>query len=589
MSIDQAGKHTQGAYIIPILFDNSHGNAILKAMFSTGDLEEKLREQKRFIEENDSKRRASVRGLPYLDLINSKIPIEIKALQIITEGEARAAKLAPIDIVKTKLLVVAFDPEKEEAKEIIERLKKTHEVNIAIVSEKSLDHAWSFYQYVQQAKEISGRVEINENKLKELQSRITSIASLTEQVSTFDSPYTSQILELILAGAMALRASDIHLEPTQTAGLFRLRIDGALNIIFDKFPLHIYKSIITRIKLLSSLKLNITNQPQDGRFTIRLHDRDIEMRTSVIPSEYGETVVMRILDPLAIKTELEALGWRKDDLEIAKANIRKPNGLVLNTGPTGSGKTTTLYAFMRSIVRPEIKIITVEDPIEYHLLGVTQTQIDSTAGYTFASGLRSILRQDPNVILVGEIRDSETAEIAVNAALTGHMVLSTLHTNDSIGAIPRLIDLGAKTATLGPALTLIMAQRLVRVLCPKCKKGNPFTPEQKAKVAEFIAGLPARVDKNDYKDLDMHYTPVGCPECANIGYKGRVSIFELLQVDEAIEKAIYANANEIEIKEIAKKQGIVMMQEDGILKILSGTTSLEEVEKKTGQITWLPR
>jgi type II secretory ATPase GspE/PulE/Tfp pilus assembly ATPase PilB-like protein len=244
---------------------------------------------------------------------------------------------------------------------------------------------------------------------------------------------------------------------------------------------------------------------------------------------------------------------------------------------------------LRSIVRPEIKIITVEDPIEYHLLGVTQTQTDAEAGYTFASGLRSILRQDPNVILIGEIRDSETAEIAVNAALTGHMVLSTLHTNDSIGAIPRLIDLGAKSATLGPALTLVMAQRLVRVLCPDCKKENTFTPEQQEKIKTFIAGLPPRVDKSDYANCNKYYTSVGCEKCANIGYKGRISVFELLQVDEEIEKAIYAEANEIEIKEIAKRQGIVMMQEDGMLKILTGLTSFDEVEKKTGQINWFPR
>ena len=259
--------------------------------------------------------------------------------------------------------------------------------------------------------------------------------------------------------------------------------------------------------------------------------------------------------------------------------------MILNTGPTGSGKTTTLYAFLRKVSRPEIKIITVEDPIEYHLSGISQTQVDLDANYTFASGLRSILRQDPNIILVGEIRDKETAEIALNASLTGHIVFSTLHTNDAVGAIPRLLDLGIQTNILGPSLSLVIGQRLVRKLCPDCKIKKEMDAKTAENIKKLISNLPGRVNKNEYSEFDI-YEAKGCDKCGRLGYKGRTSIFELLQADEAIETAIYKNPTEIELKELAKKQGMVTMQEDGVLKILKGITSFEEVERLTGPIIW---
>jgi type II secretory ATPase GspE/PulE/Tfp pilus assembly ATPase PilB-like protein len=269
-------------------------------------------------------------------------------------------------------------------------------------------------------------------------------------------------------------------------------------------------------------------------------------------------------------------------LKIAEAEIKKPNGLILNTGPTGSGKTTTLYAFLRRITVPEVKIITIEDPIEYHLPGISQTQVDAGASYTFASGLRSILRQDPDVILVGEIRDKETAEIALNASLTGHMVFSTLHTNDAVGAIPRLLDLGAKPQTLGPALSLIIAQRLVRILCQKCKTEQ----EIKEKIEKFLETLPERVNKKDYQEFKI-YSPKGCAECGNLGFRGRTSIFELFVVSEKMEELIYKNPTELDLKDLAKTENSVSMQEDGVLKVLKGITNFGEVERLTGKIAWL--
>jgi type II secretory ATPase GspE/PulE/Tfp pilus assembly ATPase PilB-like protein len=556
-------------------------------MIDPKDLEEKLQKQKRLAEENDAKRRAEKLGFAYLDLISVKVPTEIKAMQLVPEEQAKKALLVPLQIVQKKLLLAAFDSELSETKKVIEELKKKYEVEVVITSLSGLKHAWEYYRYVApEGKEIAGKIEIDEKNLEDIRKAVKSFDDLSKAIHEFKSPLTSKLLEIILGGALALRASDIHCEPAEQTGALRFRIDGVLHTIVSDIAKHSYELIVTRIKLLSNLKINITNIPQDGRFTVRLKDRDIEIRTSIIPSEYGETVVMRLLDPLSLKVNLEELGWRPDDLEIVKKEIKKPNGLILNTGPTGSGKTTTLYAFLKYVQRPEIKIITVEDPVEYHLPGISQTQVDPDANYTFASGLRSILRQDPNVILVGEIRDKETAEIALNAALTGHIVFSTLHTNDAVGAVPRLIDLGAQPQILGPALNLVIAQRLVRLLCPDCKREKNLTPAIKEKISNFIENLPPRVSKTDYKNFKV-YEAGNCEKCGQLGYKGRISIFELFVVNETIEAAIYKNPTEIELKNLAKQQGMTTMQEDGILKVLRGLTSFEEVERLTGKVEWL--
>ena len=329
--------------------------------------------------------------------------------------------------------------------------------------------------------------------------------------------------------------------------------------------------------------MNVRDEAQDGRFTIGLGGKEIEMRVAVAPSEFGEVIVMRVLDPDAINLSLKDLGFRKDDLEIIEAELKRPNGLILNTGPTGSGKTTTLYAFLKHKNSPEIKIITIEDPIEYHLVGIEQTQVDPEANYTFVNGLKSIMRQDPDVILIGEVRDKETAEIAIQAALTGHLVFSTVHANQAAGAIPRLIDLGVKPTSIGPSLNLIIAQRLVKRLCEKCKTVDKGAAKLKSKIEKLLDSLPKQVVRNDYKSVSI-YKPVGCKECGEVGYKGRIAIYELLQVTKEIEKLMNRQAGEIEIQEFALKEGMATMQQDGILKVASGITTLEEVEKVTGPI-----
>lgn len=558
-------------------------------MASANALQNQLDRQRRRAEEDDAKRRAEQLKLPYLDVISAQTPMEIKALSAISRDEAAKSMVVPFQVNDKTLSVSVFNPARPDAKVILERLQKAYDtVRLFVSSQSGINHLLSYYEYIGGGEhEISGRVEIDQQHLTEMQSSVKSLEDLAKAIHEFRSPLTSHVLEIILGGSFALRASDIHLEPNEDTGALRFRIDGLLHEIVRDLPTHTYQAAVTRIKLLSMLKLNIHNEPQDGRFTISLADRDVEVRTSVIPSEFGETVVLRLLDPLALKVELASLGWRADDLAIAAAEIKKPNGLILNTGPTGSGKTTTLYAFLKYAWRPEIKIITIEDPIEYHLDGISQTQTNEDAHYNFASGLRSILRQDPNMILVGEIRDRETAEIAMNAALTGHIVFSTLHTNDAVGAVPRLIDLGVQPQVLGPALSLVIAQRLVRTLCPACKKPRALGAAELAAVSTFVGALPKRVDKTPYSS-PAAFDSVGCVECGGLGYRGRISIFELFLVDENIEQAIYKNPTELELKALAKQQGMTTMQEDGALKALQGLTSFAEIERLTGPIPWLP-
>ena len=380
----------------------------------------------------------------------------------------------------------------------------------------------------------------------------------------------------MLAGAIAIKASDIHIEPEEVNVRLRYRLDGVLHDI-AMIDHKTYKLALSRLKLLSGLKLNVSADTQDGRFSIKLGDVDIEIRTSILPSAYGEGIVMRILNPESIKVTLDQLGIEPTLLEILLREITKPNGMILTTGPTGSGKTTTLYAFLRKIYSPEIKVVTIEDPIEYHLAGISQTQVNEGSNYTFLSGLRAALRQDPDVIMVGEIRDSETAQIAINASLTGHLVLSTLHTNNAAGTIPRLIDLKVNPKVIGSALSVSIAQRLLRRLCSSCKTESTPTEEERATIGRILKGVMQK--KGAVPEIGNLSIAKGCVVCNGSGYKGRVGIYEAILIDEAIEKLIAENPSEREIKEAAIPQGILDMREDGIVKILAGMTSFEELSR----------
>jgi type II secretory ATPase GspE/PulE/Tfp pilus assembly ATPase PilB-like protein len=375
-----------------------------------------------------------------------------------------------------------------------------------------------------------------------------------------------------LGGAIKLEASDIHIEPKENEARLRVRLDGILQdvLIFER---KIYEALLSRIKLLSGMKLNIFDRPQDGRFTVLFEKLPIEIRSSTLPAEWGESVVMRILNPKSL-ISLEELGLREDLLKIFKEEIKKPNGMIIVTGPTGSGKTTTLYAMLKKIQKPEIKIITIEDPIEYHLEGITQTQVDPKAGYDFANGLRAIVRQDPDVILVGEIRDFETAKIALQAALTGHLVLTTLHTNDAAGTVARLIALGEKPVNIAPAINMAVAQRLVRKVCKNCSALVKPNEEELEKIMKGLKDLNIKIPK----DLKIK-KPKGCEDCNFTGYRGRTGIFEAFLVDDEMERFILTSPSISALKEMAKKKGMITMYQDGLLKVINGITTIEEVER----------
>ena len=551
------------------------------------DMRTKLAQLHRDGEERAAQRLAEKLKLPYADL--SKMPVSLDAVRVIPENEARDGKLAAIEINANKIAVVAINPELPATKKIVRDLEaKRYEAKIFVVSPSNLAAAFHFYKFIKPVSEtITGKVIISKNRLTELTEQLTTFEAVKKEFAALNLAKASpvDVIQIILAGSLAMRASDIHAEAGEKTGKIRFRVDGLLHDVFDGIPLVLYESFVSRIKLLSEMKLNVRDEAQDGRFTINLAGKEVEMRVSVIPAEFGETVVMRILDPAATLVGLPDLGLREDNLALVKEQINRPNGLILNTGPTGSGKTTTLYAFLRTINSSEMKIITLEDPIEYRIEGIEQTQVNEESGYTFANGLRAIVRQDPDVILVGEVRDLETADIALQAALTGHLVLSTLHTNDAVGAVPRLINLGVKPVSIGPALALTIAQRLVRILCPTCKKPAVLDEATKINIKKLLERLPAAVDRKPYENYVL-YQPVGCDKCSGIGYKGRVGIFEFLKGGGDLEQTILREASEVALREVAKRQEMVTMQEDGVLKVLLGKTTLDEVKSVTGEIEW---
>ena len=430
---------------------------------------------------------------------------------------------------------------------------------------------------------ITGEINIDNDFLTKNQEKLQNVSSLSQFIESSLSEDTSIILKTIMAGAIEIDASDLHFEAEENGSELRMRIDGVLQKVcsFNSFQ---YKSIVSRIKLLSKMKLNVEKKPQDGRFTVLLEKEtieQIEIRVSTLPSEYGETIVIRVLNPKSL-ISLEDLGLRKDLYKIFTDQSEKPNGMIVVTGPTGSGKTTTLYAFLKKIKSSEIKIVTIEDPIEYHLSGISQTQVDPKKGYDFASGLRSIVRQDPDVILVGEIRDLETASIALQAALTGHLVLSTLHTNDAAGTIARLNALGEKPVNIAPAINMVVAQRLIRKLCPKCAEEKTIPKELHAELKETLKNIPSSIEIPEFNENTKILFPKGCAYCNNTGYKGRIGLFETLIVDSEMEDFILTSPSSSALEKFAVQKGMITMKQDGYIKILNNVTSFEEVKKVVG-------
>lgn len=523
--------------------------------------------------------------IPYLNI--SFKPVDRSALELVPEQKAKDAGLAVISHHGEMLTVIVQNPEDPLAKDIIDELKAQFSVvSVFVTSEFGLQKAWNLYAQ-RLKKKISGQIEISQENFDHFRQVVTTIPKLQQGVAEIVSqPDVSVILELILASSVSLRASDVHIEPEEKDIRLRIRIDGVMHEIAN-FNQHIYRLLISRIKLLSSMKLNIHGNAQDGRFSITLENTEIQVRTSVLPGEYGENIVMRLLDPDSILS-IPELGLNPDLMSLVEHELKRPNGMILVTGPTGSGKTTTLYAFLIHLATETVKIVTVEDPIEYKIEGISQTQVHPEKGYTFANGLRSILRQDPDIILVGEIRDLETVDMALQAALTGHLVFSTMHTNDSAGTIPRMIDLGASSATIGPAVNMSMAQRLVRKVCPDCHIMRKITPEELSSLREDLA-MPQEALENlhYYKEITAKLTPElevaqvkGCENCNNSGYFGQVAVYEIILIDEKLENFILENSPSIvNIREFAKSRGMTSLRQDALLKVIEGITTSEEVDR----------
>ena len=520
-------------------------------------------------------------GVQYVDL--SLVAVNVDALRVLTEAEAKEAEAAAFGRVGKKLSVAVRAPENPKVKALVNKLHELgYDVTLYMCSSASLERAYQRYADLSYATETkAGVFELSNEELEQLLTKVSNledVSKLIQEAVELKRAYRiTRILEVILAGGLSLGASDIHFEPEEAAVRLRYRLDGVLVDVLT-FDHETYRLSLSRLKLLSGLKLNVSGEAQDGRFSIKIKGDEIELRTSILPGNYAETMVLRILNPKAIGVELEQLGLEEKLRLKLEKEISKPNGMILTTGPTGSGKTTTLYAFLRKINAPSTKIITIEDPIEYHLPGIVQTQVDKKT-YTFASGLRSALRQDPDIIMVGEIRDAEVAETAINAALTGHLVFSTLHTNNAAGSFPRLIDLGVDEKVLSSAIIAALAQRLVRKLCEKCKVQSTPTPEEQTVIDKHMGTIVDRALVPPETKKIWRAKPEGCEACHGRGYKGRIAVFEAVFMDSAIETILRSKPSEREVQQAARPQGIPSMQEDGIIKVLRGITSMEELRR----------
>lgn len=522
---------------------------------------------------------AANHNLPYIDL--HVFPVDTDDITLIPEAEAKKLRLALFNKKGHVVRFAVLDPREAATLQYITDFtaERDWRPEIYVVSEPSLERAWKHYSkstFIDNLDLV--RISLKDSDLEKFEKDFGDLISLKENASL----NTSRAMEIVLSGARKLHASDIHLEPEETAIRLRYRIDGVLQEI-GKLPLELYRLLLSRIKMISNMRLNIRKEAQDGHFFINIEDKRIDIRVNSIPGKYGENINMRLLSSEDVIVDITELGLSGLAYEEVLKQIDKPNGLVLNTGPTGSGKTTTLYTLLNRINRPDMKIIAVEDPIEYSIPGVVQTEVSKNKDYTFATALRAIVRQDPDVILVGEIRDDETADITINAALTGHLVFSTLHANSAAASIPRFMELGVKPSLITAALNVLIGQRLVRVLCEHCKESYVPAHETIASILKLVNIISPKAQVSLPKEVTHLFKAGGCAECHFTGYRGRIGIFEVLPMTQEIEKIVNDFGTEQEILRAALENGMVTMTQDGILKTLAGITTLDEVWRVADQ------
>ncbi len=536
------------------------------------DMQRALLDENRVLEEDETVKKAKLLGLPYLNLHN--FPLDLNVLALFAEGEARESKSLPVYRDIHTLSLATVDPSNPLLLEKKSSLQKKYTVTVYLISESSYKQAFGFYKKVLTPKSIAHDVITVDGD------EATILENLEKFKTSNKGQSASEVLTVLFGAAIVLHASDIHIEPEADFIKVRFRLDGVLSDIvhLDKIT---QRAVMARLKSFSKLKLNVENLPQDGRLTFFYKGKPVDVRVSTLPSANGEGVVLRLLGTEAKQLKIADLGMRGLGLAVVEKALAKPNGMIITTGPTGSGKTTTLYAFLSELNQPGVKIITLEDPVEYKLQGISQTPIDHNVDFSFAKGLRAILRQDPDIVMVGEIRDQETAETAMQAALTGHIVLSTLHTNDASGAIPRLTTMGVKPFTIAPALTAIIAQRLVRMLCVSCRKEVEIEPATLTRVKSILEKIPKSAQVILPRKIQF-FAANGCDACGGLGYKGRIGIYEVIEVTDSIEALILKEASALEIRAVAIGAGTVSMAQDGLLKALEGITDVEEVFRVAG-------
>ena len=545
---------------------------------SSSETEEKFKKKVNEVQKKEKEletmKLAQSLHLPHIDL--DKFPISYESLKQIHRSEAEKLQTVCFYYTPDEFRLGSVDPVNEDVLELLHQLEERNQSqgSLYVISENSFNRVMKLYNNLPEIKPITKDINISVEDLDEVSNVVTDFASFQDLLTRRS---TSDIVTLFLGAALKLDASDIHVEAEEKKIMVRFRLDGILHDAAE-IPRNDYEKLISRIKLVSSLKINVTDKPQDGRFTMKLPEGDVDVRVSTMPTVFGESVVMRLLHQSREGLDLDSMGLKGAAYVRLKQEIERPNGMIITTGPTGSGKTTTMYAIMKIINKPDVKIITLEDPVEYRMEGINQSQVDPEKGYDFARGLKSILRQDPDIAMVGEIRDLETAEIAIQAALTGHLILSTIHTNNAAGAIPRFLSMGVKPFLLAPALNAVIGQRLVRRICSHCIVEEELDSHALERVGKAVANMPEEVRNSlDVANLKF-YKGKGCAECGGIGYKGRIGIFEIFSITPEIEQMILGGrSSEYDIEQAAIKNGMVTMVQDGIIKASEKLTSLEEV------------
>ncbi len=544
------------------------------------DINNRLFALNRVQEERHTEETAQRIGIPYIDLSN--YPIAPEVLAIIPAESAMQYQIIPYLKIASNIKIAMTNPNNPEAKKYLDDISTKTKITFQPVLVSKSGFLFGYMAYERKKKEDQQkREEQSKEKEESFESQIHDLSTAAEVARHVT---TTQLLDVVIMGAIKTKASDIHLEPTEDNFLIRYRIDGVLQDVVH-LPKPQYESLVSRIKYLSSLRMDLSNKPQDGRLSFKTSSENVDIRISIMPSSAGETIVMRLLRQNQGDVSLESLGFRSEALSIIRAAMSRPHGVIMTSGPTGSGKTSTLYAILTELNKPERKIITLEDPVEYKIAGIEQSQIDKENGYNFADGLRASLRQDPDIIMVGEIRDAETAEIAIQAGLTGHLVLSTVHANSAPSVFTRLLDIGVKPFLMSGSINLVMAQRLVRKLCPLCSE--IYTPEEdiwqeiKTRLEPIKELLPTDL-ANKLTDQPTELKKnKGCEKCHNSGYSGRLAVIEVLTPNEKIELLIRKVEGVSEFEKVAREQGMITMEQDGLIKVLQGLTNIEEVWRVT--------